>query len=242
MSTGITPPENAGTVVVGAGCVGCSAAYHLAEQGREDVVVVDRGPLFETGGSTSHAPGLVYQTNGGKLMTELAAYTRDLYYDLDSYRMSGGIEVADTEDRWKFLKRKCEWGQSYGLDGGELLSPAEVEERVPQIDGSVIHGGYYLPTDGKAHAVDASRKMAERAQEASHEFYGDTLVTDVETSDGAVQAVVTENGRIACDELLVATNIWGPLFGDMVDTHPAGAVLAPISRERAARRVGGNRA
>ncbi|WP_256684409.1 GcvT family protein [Halococcus qingdaonensis] len=228
MSTGTTLPESAGTIVVGAGCVGCSAAYHLAEQGREDVVVVDRGPLFETGGSTSHAPGLVYQTNGGKLMTELAAYTRELYSDLDSYRMSGGIEVAYTEDRWKFLKRKREWGQSYGLDGGELLSPAEVEERVPQIDSTVIHGGYYLPTDGKAHAVDASRKMAERAQEVGHEFYGNTLVTDVETSDGAVQAVVTENGRIACDELLVATNIWGPLFGDMIDTD---IPLVPCSHQ-----------
>jgi glycine cleavage system aminomethyltransferase T/glycine/D-amino acid oxidase-like deaminating enzyme len=218
MSTGNTLPESAGTVVVGAGCVGCSAAYHLAEVGREDVVVVDRGPLFETGGSTSHAPGLVYQTNGGKLMTDMAAYTRDLYTDLDSYRMAGGIEVAYTEDRWDFLKRKREWGQSYGLEGGELLSPASVAEHVPQIDSTVIHGGYYLPTDGKAHGVDAAAAMAERAREAGHEFYGNTLVTDVETADGAVVAVVTDNGRIECDELLVATNIWGPLFGEMVGT------------------------
>jgi len=218
MSTESTLPKSAGTVVVGAGCVGCSAAYHLAERGREDVVVLDRGPLFETGGSTSHAPGLVFQTAGGKMMTRMAAYTRELYTDLDSYRMSGGIEVAYTEDRWNFLKRKREWGQSYGLDGGDLLSSESVAEHVPQIDESVIHGGYYLPTDGKAHAIDASRAMAERASElAGHEFYGNTLVTDVETVDGAVQAVVTDQGRIACDDLLVATNIWGPLFGDMVD-------------------------
>ena len=218
MSTESTLPESAGTVVVGAGCVGCSAAYHLAERGREDVVVLDRGPLFETGGSTSHAPGLVFQTAGGKMMTRMAAYTRELYTDLDSYRMSGGIEVAYTEDRWNFLKRKREWGQSYGLEGGDLLSPESVAEHVPQIDESVIHGGYYLPTDGKAHAVDASRAMAERASElAGHEFYGNTTVTDIETADGAVQAVVTDQGRIACDDLLVATNIWGPLFGDMVD-------------------------
>jgi glycine cleavage system aminomethyltransferase T/glycine/D-amino acid oxidase-like deaminating enzyme len=217
MSTESTLPESAGTVVVGAGCVGCSAAYHLAERGREDVVVLDRGPLFETGGSTSHAPGLVFQTAGGKMMTQMAAYTRDLYTDLDSYRMSGGIEVAYTEDRWDFLKRKREWGQSYGLEGGELLSPETVAEHVPQIDESVIHGGYYLPTDGKAHAVDASRAMAERASEVGHEFYGNTLVTDIETADGAVEAVITDQGRIACDDLLVATNIWGPLFGEMVD-------------------------
>ncbi len=86
-------------MVVGAGCVGCSAAYHLTQLGREDVVVVDRGPLYETGGSTSHAPGLVPQTAGGKPMTELATYTQDLHTDLDAFRECGGIEVASTEDR-----------------------------------------------------------------------------------------------------------------------------------------------
>ncbi|WP_224336505.1 GcvT family protein [Haloprofundus halobius] len=229
MSTGTTLPETAGTVIVGAGCVGCSAAYHLARLGREDVVVVDRGPLFETGGSTSHAPGLVFQTSGNKLMTKLASYTRDLYSELDGFRECGGIEVAATEDRWNFLKRKREWGQSYGIEGGELLSAAEVKERIPQIDESVVRGGYYVPSDGKAHAVDVSETMAERARDAAGTaFYGETEVTDVETADGEVRAVVTDRGRIECDEVLVATNIWGPLFGDMVG---ADVPLVPCAHQ-----------
>ncbi|SEW26121.1 GcvT family protein [Natrinema salifodinae] len=216
MSAGNTLPDSAGTVVVGAGCVGCSAAYHLTSLGREDVVVVDQGPLFETGGSTSHAPGLVFQTGGTKLMTRMASYTRELYEDLDGFRTCGGIEVAYTADRWDFLKRKRERGQSYGIEGGELLSPDEVADRVPQIDPEAIHGGYYVPTDGKAHAVDASAAMAERARSAGAEFYGETTVTDLEVENGEIRAVVTDRGRIAADEVLVATNIWGPLFGDMV--------------------------
>ena len=51
-------------VIIGAGIVGCSTAYHLSKLGWSDIVVVEQGPLFETGGSTSHAPGLVFQTNG----------------------------------------------------------------------------------------------------------------------------------------------------------------------------------
>jgi glycine cleavage system T protein len=228
MSTGSSLPEAAGTVVVGAGCVGCSAAYHLAEQGREDVVVIDQGPLFETGGSTSHAPGLVYQTNGGRMMTRMASYTQNLYTDLDSFRECGGIEVAYTEDRWDYLKREREWGQSYGIEGGQLLSPAEVGERVPQIDETVIHGGYYVPSDGAARGVDAAEAMANAARESGATFHGNTEVTDIETSDGGVEAVLTEDGRVACDELLVATNIWGPLFGDMVDTD---IPLVPCSHQ-----------
>ncbi|ELY97955.1 GcvT family protein [Natrialba asiatica] len=217
MSTGNTIPDSAGTVVVGAGCVGCSAAYHLTELGREDVVVLDQGPLFETGGSTSHAPGLVFQTGGSKLMTRMASYTRELYEALDGFRTCGGIEVAATEDRWNYLQRKRERGQSYGVEGGELLSPTEVAERIPQIDADTIYGGYHVPTDGKAHAVDASAAMAERARAAGAEFYGETTVTDLETAGGEIQTVVTDRGHIAADEVLVATNIWGPLFGDMVD-------------------------
>ena len=216
MSTGDTIPDEAGTVVVGAGCVGCSAAYHLTQLGREDVVVLEQGPLYETGGSTSHAPGLVFQTSGNKLMTEMAAYTRELYHDFGNFRQCGGIEVAYTQDRWDFLKRKREWGQSYGLTDGELLSPAEVEQHIPQINADVIHGGFYLRSDGTAHAVDASETMAKRAQERGAEFYGNTEVTDIEVSNGSVDAVVTEHGRVAADDVLIATNIWGPLFGDMV--------------------------
>ena len=50
-------------VIVGAGIVGTSLADELTERGWTDVTVLDRGPLFATGGSTSHAPGLVFATN-----------------------------------------------------------------------------------------------------------------------------------------------------------------------------------
>ncbi len=212
-----TLPREASTVVVGAGCVGCSVAYHLAERGREDIAVVDQGPLFETGGSTSHAPGLVFQTTENELMSRLAQYTVDLYGDLDGFESCGGIEVASTEERWEYLKRKREYGRSWGIEGGELLSPAEVGERIPQIDPSVIHGGYYVPSDGTADAVDAWAAMAHDAENrGAVPFYGHTTVTDIETNSGEVGAVVTDRGRIECDELVVATNIWGPRFGEMV--------------------------
>lgn len=210
-------PDRAGTVIVGAGCVGCSAAYHLAERGREDIVVVDQGPLFETGGSTSHAPGLVFQTTENELMSRLAQYTVDLYTDLDGFAQCGGIEVAYTEDRWNYLKRKREYGLSWGIEGGELLSAEEVGDQIPQLDPSTVHGGYYVPSDGKAHAVDASAAMAHAAEDrGAAEFHGETTVTDIEVEGGEVRTVVTDRGRIECDEILLATNIWGPLFGEMV--------------------------
>ena len=71
--------DRARTVVVGAGIVGASAAYHLAELGEPDVLVVDQGSLFETGGSSSHAPGLAFQTNGSRMMCRIAQESVALY-------------------------------------------------------------------------------------------------------------------------------------------------------------------
>ena len=59
----------ASLVIIGAGIVGSAAAHFLSQMGWRDVVVVDQGPLFAAGGSSSHAPGLVFQTNPSKTMT-----------------------------------------------------------------------------------------------------------------------------------------------------------------------------
>ena len=67
--------ERARLVIVGAGVVGCGLAYHLTKLGWRDILVLDQGPLFETGGSTSHAPGLIFQTNYSKFMTRCAMYS-----------------------------------------------------------------------------------------------------------------------------------------------------------------------
>ncbi len=98
-------------VVIGAGIVGASLADELTARGWTDVTVLDRGPLFTTGGSTSHAPGLVFQTNPSKTMTEFAKYTVEKFGALAhsggwAFNPVGGLEVASTPERWADLHRK----------------------------------------------------------------------------------------------------------------------------------------
>ena len=64
-------------VIIGAGIVGTNLADELATRGWTNITVVEQGPLELAGGSTSHAPGLVFQTNPSKTMTEFASYTVD---------------------------------------------------------------------------------------------------------------------------------------------------------------------
>ena len=128
--------DRAQTVIVGAGIVGASAAYHLAELGSTDVLVIDQGPLFETGGSTSHAPGLVFQTNGSRTMCRIAQDTVRLYGSLavdgePGWFGVGGIEIATTPERMAELRRRQGFARSYGIEDTALLTPAETAEKVP---------------------------------------------------------------------------------------------------------------
>jgi len=213
---------DASVVVIGAGIVGCSTTYHLAKLGWKNIVVVEQGPLFATGGSTSHAPGLIFQTNASKTMTQLAKYTVELYSQLSTeegpaFYPVGGVEVAYTEARMAELKRKLGWAKAWGIEDACLLTPAEAKAKVPLIDESKILGAYYVPTDGIAKALRASEAMANEAKAAgAADFYSDTTVVDIEVVDGKVKAVVTDKGRIETDKVLVCAGIWGPRIGRMV--------------------------
>lgn len=210
-------------VIIGAGIVGCSAAYHLVKRGWRDIVVVDQNELYETGGSTSHAPGLVFQTNGSKMMTEFAKYTVEMLNSLHTpdkptFYQVGGVEVASTRERLAELHRKQGLATSYGLEA-RIISPAEVKQMIPLIDETKIHGGYYVPTDGDAKAVNACEALARLASEdGAATFYGDVKVTDIEfeTHQGRIVAVVTPKGRIETEQVLLCTNIWAPVLGDKV--------------------------
>jgi len=208
-------------VIIGSGIVGASAAYHLAQLGWKDILVLDQGPLFDTGGSTSHAPGLVFQTNSSKMMTGFAQYTVELLNELEyegqpCFYPVGGIEVAYTPERWEDLKRKHGWAQSYGLESA-LLSPAEVQEHIPLLDPQVIHGGYYVPSDGDAVAVAAVAAMAAFAEDkGAANFQGQVQVSDIEVRDGRVRAVNTDRGRVETEQVLLCTNIWAPVLAEKV--------------------------
>src|SRR3954467_5003657 len=160
-------PTSARAVIVGAGIVGASVAHHLAREGWTDVVIVDQGPLWETGGSTSHAPGLVFQLSPSHAMTQLARATVELLSGLEldglpCFHPVGGIEVAATEERWAELDRRYGRALGYGLRPS-LLSPAEVKERIPLVDADRILGGLLVEGDGIAKAVRGAEAMGRAA-------------------------------------------------------------------------------
>jgi dimethylglycine oxidase len=222
--------DRAETVIVGAGIVGTSAAFHLAELGLTDVLVLDQGPLFETGGSTSHAPGLVFQTNGSRTMCRIARDSVALYAGLEldgepGWYGVGGIEVATTPERMQELKRRQGFARAFGVADTALITPEESAERIPLLDPSTILGAYLVPSDGIAKAVRIAAALSRRASERGVAFEGGVTVTGFDIRDGRVRGVSTDRGDVECERVLICAGIWGPTVGAMAGvTIPLVAV------------------
>ncbi len=219
-------------VIIGAGVVGCSIAYYLSKMGLRDITVIEQGPLFETGGSTSHAPGLVFQLGFSKVLTTLANQTVEAFKELShagqpSFYSVGSLEVANTKDRLDDLKRKAGVGKSWGMEAF-VLTPEECVEKCALINPDNILGGLYVPSDGIAKPLHAVDTMAKFAESCGTKFYGHTEVTGVEVVDGQVKAVETSAGRFEADLIICCAGFWGPRIGEMVGvTIP----LQPIAHQ-----------
>ncbi|MFJ9844857.1 FAD-dependent oxidoreductase [Kitasatospora sp. NPDC101155] len=206
-------------VIVGAGIVGCALGDELTARGWTDVTVLEQGPLFATGGSSSHAPGLVFQTNSSKTMTELARYTVDKYSALSvdgqwCFRKVGGLEVATTPERVEELKRKHGYAASWGVRA-HLLDADQCAELHPLLDRSQVLAGFHTPDDGLAKALRAAEAQARRAIARGARFLGRHTVTGIDSAHGRVAAVVTERGTFPADVVVSCAGFWGPRIGRM---------------------------
>ena len=137
-------PTKANVVVIGAGIVGNCVVYHLAKLGWKDIVLLDKGPLPNPGGSTGHASNFIFPVDHSKEMALLTLDSMKQYKELGVFTESGGIEVARTEERMEELRRRMASSKSWGVES-HLVTPAEIKEMVPFINEEIILGGFYKP-------------------------------------------------------------------------------------------------
>ncbi len=210
----------ADVVIIGAGIVGTSAAWELAQAGVTNIVVVDQGPLSHTGGSTYHAPGLVFQTGTSRLLCTLAqwsAQTYDSYNtpDREAWVPVGSLEVATTPERVRELERRRNAAMAYGLEG-HIITPKQAIELCPLLEESAILSAYHVPTDGLCRAVTVCHTLQEWCREKGVRFFESTKVTGVKIVDNRIRGVETVTGAITCGQVLVAGGLWGPELQTMI--------------------------
>ena len=204
-------PSSSKVVIIGGGIVGCSTAYHLARMGIE-VVLLERKKL--TSGTTFHAAGLVGQLRTSANVTQLLGYSVDLYKRLESetgqatgWKMNGGLRLACNAERWTEVKRQATTAHSFGLDM-QLLTPKEAQDLWPLMDIGDVVGAAFLPTDGQANPSYITLSLAKGARMAGAKIFEDTKVLSVDIQDGVIRGVVTADGRIACEKVVVCAGMW----------------------------------
>ena len=224
-------PGRASAVIIGAGIVGNSLVCHLARLGWRDLVLVDKGPMPNPGGSTGHASNFIFPIEYSKMMMELTRDSTEQYQALGVFTQSGGIEVARTEARMAELRRRCSAAKAWGIPA-QLISPAEVRKLVPYLDESVILGGEYFPTVGVVDSLRAGTLMREEAEQSGAlyvlpgaEVLGiDTAGTD-DRGRPRVTAVRTSAGDIETGACVICCGVWSPRLARMAG---ARIPLTPI--------------
>src|SRR5207249_11114103 len=155
----MTLPAHARCVVIGCGIVGNSLAYHLTRLGWRDVVLLDKGPLPNPGGSTGHASNFIYLVDHSKEMTALTVESVRQYREMGVFIQSGGVEVARTTERLQELTRRMASANAWGIEPVAMLAPEQAGELVPYINESVILGGFYTLAAGVVEALGAGTLM-----------------------------------------------------------------------------------
>jgi glycine/D-amino acid oxidase-like deaminating enzyme len=213
-------PRTADIVIIGAGAVGCSIAYHLARRGARDVVVLERETIGA--GSTSKAAGGIRVQFGTRVEIEFSLRSIEFFKRFEDemgvpcdYRQEGYLILLGDEADLARYRKNVELQTSLGADV-RLLAPDDARAIVPELRVDDVLAAAWGPMDGYASPNDVVQAYAAQARARGVRILEDTPVTAIELEGDRVSAVVTPAGRIATPLVVNAAGPQAPLIGRMV--------------------------
>jgi len=218
-------PAKSKVVVIGAGIVGSCLVGHLSQLGWTDIVLIDKGPLPNPGGSTGHASNFIFPVDHNKEMALLGVQSANQFRDLGLSVDSGGIEVARTEARMHELARRMTSAKAWGVEAS-LLTPGEVKELVPFINEEVILGGFYCSSVSVVDSLETGTQMRNLAlEQEALKVFANTEVLDLITEETPIEgqtkikAVVTDKGTIEAEYVVIACGVWSNRIANLAGAY-----------------------
>jgi sarcosine oxidase, subunit beta len=209
----------ADVVIVGAGIMGVSTAYHLARRGVGRVVVVERDDVCS--GSTALASGGIRHQYANRIGVELTRHSIETYerfedeFGIDPhFRQYGYLILVATEAERAQAERNVALQRSLGVDV-TLLSPGETRRRFPYLATDDLRGATYSPRDGYADPYLATTAIAARARDLGVTIRTGCEVVGFARTAEAVDGVVTREGAIAAPVVVIAGGAWSGVLGTL---------------------------
>ena len=203
-------PERAQVVIVGGGIAGCSVAFHLARQGWKDVLLLEAGSVAS--GTTWHSAGQVGQLRASASQTRINRASAELYAELGAsagWLQCGGLQLASCEERWTQLQRQAAMAELFKVEA-DLLGPREIADRWPAIETRDLHGGIWLPGDGRVVPGPCALELARRSGVPVREH---TSVEAILHKDGTITGVRTDRGDVEAEWVVLAGGMWSRQLG-----------------------------
>lgn len=235
--------ETAEVVVVGGGAIGLSVAYHLAEMGPRDVVVVEKEDILGAG-STGRCAGGVRQQFATEVNVRLGMESVKFFKRVSEelgtgeFKQYGYLFLCTADEHMEGFRQLTVMQRRLGLDV-RLVTPAEILEIVPDLYAGDILGGAFCPTDGYADPHEIVQYLASGAARRGVKILTGTEVTGVELRGGRISGVRTSRGEISTPAVVNCAGPWArgvaAMAGVDLPVHPLRRQLQctkPVPRPR----------
>jgi sarcosine oxidase subunit beta len=199
--------KKAEIIVIGAGVVGASVAYHLTKRGAKDVLILESETRQGTG-STGRATGGVRAQFETEINIKMSLYSLDFFANCDfdcGYDPRGYLFFATDEKQFEYLKRNVEKQKSLGMKDVEIVDCETISEICPILNCEDIAGGSFGARDGFINPLAVMRGFTRKALANGAKVEFETEVFSIETKGGKVSAIETNKGRIECETVVLCT-------------------------------------
>jgi sarcosine oxidase subunit beta len=223
------PGDSASVVVIGAGIVGCSVAYHLAARGCSDVIVLEKGATEVTGSSARSAAGVRHQF-ANETNIRLSIYSierlKRFHEEVGGYsglKQIGYLLLVSDEETWREYRANVALQNSLGV-ASRALSIDEIHALIPAADLDGVLGATFCAEDGHCDPHGVATGYLAAAMSRGAELRRATPATGFRMKCGRIIAVDTPGGVIRCETVVNAAGPWagrvGALAGLDVPVQP----------------------
>ncbi len=214
-------------IIVGAGVIGCSVAYHLAKSGAR-ALVFDRGspgqasqasagmlaPLSETPGPS---PFLDLALESLRLFPPLAEELRERTGIDVGYRRSGVLRVAMSEEEERALRARRVWQEAGGFSSA-WLDPARARDAEPALTRD-LRGALYYSQEHQVSAPSLLRALSRAAADLGATVREGANVESLLTENDRVVGVRVDQEPYRASQVVIAGGAWAGAWSQVVGVH-----------------------